>query len=141
MSSPNSAVVTLDSLSLVTPDGRSLFANLSLSLGRQRVGLVGRNGSGKSTLLLAIAGSVEPAAGSIARTGSIALLHQDWLDSSISIAKALEIAEPLARLRRIESGEGDADDLGEADWTLEERVGHALAEVGLSGLDLDRSPA
>jgi ATPase subunit of ABC transporter with duplicated ATPase domains len=133
-----SSFVTLDSLSLVAPDGRSLFTNLSLSLGRQRTGLVGRNGSGKSTLLRAIAGSVEPAAGSIARTGSIALLHQDWPDSSISIADALEVAGPLARLRRIEAGEGDANDLGEADWTLEKRIGDALAEVGLSSLDLDR---
>ena len=37
--------LTLDSLSLSTPDGTPLFRDLTLSLGRERVGLVGRNGS------------------------------------------------------------------------------------------------
>ena len=130
--------LTLDSLSLATPDGRPLFSDLTSSFGRQRTGLVGRNGCGKSSLLRAMAGEVEPAAGSIARTGSVALLRQDWPDDAISIAVALEVAGPLALLRRIEAGEGDASDFAAADWTLEERIGAALAEVGLPGLDLDR---
>jgi ATPase subunit of ABC transporter with duplicated ATPase domains len=41
--------VVLDSISLSTPDGRSLFGGLTLALGRERTGLVGRNGCGKST--------------------------------------------------------------------------------------------
>jgi ATPase subunit of ABC transporter with duplicated ATPase domains len=136
-----SSFLTLDSLSLSTPDGRPLFFDLTSSFGRQRTGLVGRNGCGKSTLLRAMAGEVDPAAGSIARAGSVALLRQDWPDDAISIAAALEVAGPLALLRRIEAGEGDADDFAAADWTLEERIGAALAEVGLPGLDLDRSLA
>lgn len=130
--------VTLDSLSLSTPDGRPLFSDLTLSFGRQRTGLVGRNGCGKSTLLHAIAGEIDPAAGAIARPGSVALLRQDWPDDRIAIAAALDIAGPLALLSRIEAGEGDADDFAAADWTLEERIGVALADVGLPGLDLDR---
>jgi ATPase subunit of ABC transporter with duplicated ATPase domains len=133
-----SSFVTLDSLSLSTPDGRPLFSDLTLSFGRQRTALVGRNGCGKSTLLRALAGEVAPAAGSIARTGSVALLRQDWPDDTISIAAALDVAGALAMLRRIEAGEGDADDFAAADWTLEERIDGALAELGLSGLDLDR---
>jgi ATPase subunit of ABC transporter with duplicated ATPase domains len=133
-----SCFLTLDSLSLSTPDGRPLFSDLTFSFGRQRVGLVGRNGCGKSTLLRAMAGEVEPAAGSIARTGSVALLRQDWPDDTISIAAALEVADPLAVLRRIEAGDGDAPDFAAADWTLEDRIGAALTEVGLPGLDLDR---
>ena len=133
--------VTLDSLSLSTPDGRPLFSDLTFSFGRQRTGLVGRNGCGKSTLLRAMAGEDEPAAGSIARAGSVALLRQDWPDDTIPIAAALEVADPLALLRRIEEGEGDAEDFAAADWTLEERIGAALADVGLPGLDLDRSLA
>jgi ATPase subunit of ABC transporter with duplicated ATPase domains len=133
-----SSFLTLDSLSLATPDGRSLFSDLTFSFGRRRTGLVGRNGCGKSTLLRALAGKVEPAAGSIARTGKVALLRQDWPDDRISIAVALEVADPLALLRRIEAGEGDTQDFAAADWTLEDRIGAALAEVGLPGLDLDR---
>jgi ATPase subunit of ABC transporter with duplicated ATPase domains len=133
-----SSFATVDSLSLSTPDGRPLFSDLTLSFGRQRTALVGRNGCGKSTLLRALAGEIAPAAGSIARTGSVALLRQDWPDDTIPIAAALEVAGPLALLRRIEAGEGDADDFVAADWTLEERIGGALAGLGLSGLDLDR---
>jgi len=99
-----SSFLTLDSLSLSTPDGRPLLSGLTLSFGRQRIGLVGRNGCGKSTLLRAMAGEVEPAAGSIARAGSAALLRQDWPDDTISLAEALDVAAPLALLRRIEAG-------------------------------------
>ncbi len=133
-----SSFVTLDSLSLSTPDGRPLFSDLTLAFGRQRTGLVGRNGCGKSTLLRAMAGEGEPAAGSIARHGRVALLRQDWADDRVSIAVALEIAKALAMVRRIEAGEGDADDFAAADWTLEARIGEALADVGLPDLDLDR---
>ena len=133
-----STFVTLDSLSLSTPDGRPLFHDLTLSFGRQRTGVVGRNGCGKSTLLHAIDGTVDPTAGSIARHGSVALLRQDWPDPSISVADALGVTDALARLRRVEAGKGDATDLAEADWTLEPRIEAALADVGLAGLDLDR---
>ena len=56
------AFLILDSISLATPDGRPLFDGLTLALGRERTGLVGRNGSGKSTLLRLIAGEIEPPA-------------------------------------------------------------------------------
>ncbi|MGN6817693.1 MAG: ABC-F family ATP-binding cassette domain-containing protein, partial [Sphingomonas sp.] len=133
-----SSFLTLDSLSLSTPDGRPLLSDLTLSFGRQRIGLVGRNGCGKSTLLRAMAGEIEPVAGSIARAGSVVLLRQDWPNDTISLAEALEVATPLELLRRIEAGTGDADDFAAADWTLEERIAAALADVGLPGLDLDR---
>ena len=133
-----SSFLALDSLSLATPDGRPLFSGLTLSFGRQRTGLVGHNGCGKSTLLRVMAGEAAPAAGSIARAGTAALLQQDWPDDRITIAEALDIAPPLALLRRIEAGEGDVDDFAAADWTLEERITAALAEVGLAALDLDR---
>ena len=133
-----SSLITLDSLSLSTPDGRPLFVDLTLSFGRQRTGLVGRNGSGKSTLLRAIIGEVGPVTGSITRRGSIALLRQDWADPSIDLAEALGVAEPLARLRRIEVEKGNEADFAAADWTLEARVVVTLAEVGLGDIDLDR---
>ena len=43
------AFLILDSISLATPDGRPLFDGLTLALGRERTGVVGRNGCGKST--------------------------------------------------------------------------------------------
>jgi ATPase subunit of ABC transporter with duplicated ATPase domains len=131
------AFITLDSLCLTTPDGRPLFDGLTLAIGRERTGLVGRNGCGKSTLLRAIAGEVEPAAGSIQRSGSIGTLTQ-LADDRLTVAQALGVDSALVRLRRLERGEGSLQDAGDADWTLETRLASALIETGLPALPLDR---
>lgn len=133
-----SSFLTLNSLSARTPDGRLLFHDLTLSIGAERVGLVGRNGSGKSTLLDMIAGAAKPAAGTIQLTGTVALLHQN-LPPELTIARALGVAEGLAAIRRVLAGEGTQDDFAQADWSLEERVGAALSAVGLPEIPLDRS--
>ena len=131
------AFLTLDSISLATPDGRPLFDGLTLALGRERTGIVGRNGCGKSTLLRLIAGEVEPASGSVLRAGSVGMLAQ-LADDSLTVAEALGVADGLARLRRLESGEGSLDDATEADWTLETRLDAALVESGLPALPRER---
>jgi len=134
------ALVILDSISLSAPDGRPLFAGLTLALGRERIGVVGRNGCGKSTLLRLIAGDVEPAAGSVHRAGTIGMLAQ-LADERLNVTQALGVVEELARLRRLERGEGSLDDAAAADWTLQSRVEAALAETGLPALPLDRAIA
>ena len=128
--------LTLDSLSLSTPDGTPLFRDLTLSLGRERVGLVGRNGSGKSTLLRAIIGDVAPANGSLHRNGTVGMLQQS-LDETLDLAGALGIPEALACLARLEAGDGSVEDAAEADWTLPSRVEQALADTGLRDMPLD----
>ena len=95
------AFLVLDSISLATPDGRPLFDGLTLALGRERTGLVGRNGCGKSTLLRLIAGEIEPAGGSLQRIGSIGMLAQ-LTDERLAVDEALGVAGGLARLRRLE---------------------------------------
>src|SRR5882757_9047831 len=132
-----SAFLILDSISLATPDGRQLFDGLTLALGRERTGLVGRNGSGKSTLLRLIAGEAEPSSGSVQRIGSIGMLAQ-LADDRQTVAQALGVADDLARLRRLEHGEGSLDDAIDADWTLEARVHAALVDTGLPAISLDR---
>ena len=134
------AFLILDSISLNTPDGRPLFDGLTLALGRERTGLVGRNGSGKSTLLRLIAGESEPAGGSVQRIGSIGMLAQ-LADDRQTVAQALGVAGALARLRRLERGEGSLDDAADADWTLEARLHTALVETGLPAMPLDRGVA
>ena len=116
-----SALLTLDSLTARTPDGRILFDGLTLSLGAERVGLVGRNGSGKSTLLSIIAGATAPARGSVTLGGRVGTMLQDPPEAW-SVAEALGMADDVARLARIVAGEGSEDDLAEADWTLEGRM-------------------
>jgi ATPase subunit of ABC transporter with duplicated ATPase domains len=134
------ALVILDSISLATPDGRLLFDGLTLAIGRERTGIVGRNGCGKSTLLRLIGGEIEPVGGSVQRAGSIGMLAQ-LADDRLTVAQALGVSEGLACLRRLERGEGSLDDAAAADWTLEDRIGGALSATGLPAFPLDRPVA
>jgi ATPase subunit of ABC transporter with duplicated ATPase domains len=131
------AFLILDSICLTTPDGHKLFDGLTLAIGRERTGLVGRNGSGKSTLLRLIEGDIEPVRGSVQRPGSIGMLAQ-LADDRLTVAQALGVAGDLARLRRLERGEGSLDDAMDADWTLESRLYTALVDTGLPAMALDR---
>ena len=135
-----SAFVILDSVSLTTPDGHRLFDGLTLAQARERTGIVGRNGCGKSTLLRLIAGEIEPSGGSVHRAGSIGMLAQ-LADERGTVAQALGVADDLARLRRLERGEGSLEDATDADWTLQARLQAALTETGLPTMPLDRSIA
>ena len=134
------AFCVLDSISLATPDGRPLFDGLTFAIASERTGLVGRNGSGKSTLLRLIAGEIEPVGGSVQRLGSIGMLAQ-LTDERLTAEQALGVADGLARLRRLERGDGSLDDAAEADWTLAARIQAALVEAGLPSLPLDRPVA
>jgi len=135
-----SAFITLDSVAAATPDGRRLFENLTLSIGAERIGLVGRNGVGKSTLLAILAGTRLPSAGVVSHAGSVGYLDQSPdLFSDDRLIALLGGSEAWDRLARIEAGGGDATDFAEADWTLPARLDQALAEVGLEGYDPVRS--
>lgn len=134
--------MTLDRVAARTPDGHTLFDNLSLSLARERTGVVGRNGAGKTTLLRLIAGLAEPAEGAVTRAGTVGWLAQrDEPGLDETVGQTLGVAEPLAVLARVLAGEGSAGDLAEADWSLEGRLEEVLAEVGLAGLSTDRLTA
>ena len=131
-----SALVTLDRVAARTPDGHTLFSDLSLAFGRERTGVVGRNGAGKTTLLRLIAGRADPGDGAVVRAGRIGFLEQAvGPPGEATVADGLGAAGRLAIVARVLAGEGSVDDLAEVDWTLEERMATALAEVGLAGLD------
>ena len=130
-----SAFITLDRIACRTPDGRDLFTDLTLAFGREKTGIVGRNGAGKTSLLRLITGETAPADGAVSVTGRLGVLRQAVQPPpGASVAGLMDLAEPLARLDRIERGEGSDDDLAEADWTLPARLEAALAEVGMAGL-------
>lgn len=131
--------LTLDGLSYSTPDGRSLFDNLTLAFGAERTGLVGRNGVGKSTLLRIVLGELAPAAGAVTLRGRVGVLRQaPQPPPGATVAALLGVDQALARLRRAEAGTASEEDFAEADWTLEARLEAALAEVDLADLDLER---
>jgi ATPase subunit of ABC transporter with duplicated ATPase domains len=125
--------ITLSHLSVRTPDGRSLFADLDLSFGPERAGLVGRNGVGKTTLLKVIAGDCPASSGKVSRVGSVAFLRQAvQVEPGETVAALFGAELQLAVLHRAERGKATIDELAGADWTLEGRIVAALAEVGLS---------
>jgi ATPase subunit of ABC transporter with duplicated ATPase domains len=134
-----SSFITLDGLTQSSPDGRILFENLTLAFGRERTGLVGRNGVGKSTLLRLILGELSPGGGAVTVTGRIAALRQALAPPpGARLADLLGVADDLARLARIEAGQGADGDLEAADWTLPLRAEEAAGAMGLSGVSLDR---
>ncbi|MBN8975916.1 MAG: ABC-F family ATP-binding cassette domain-containing protein [Rhizobiales bacterium] len=126
------ASITLSKCSWSTPDGRALFSDLELTFGIGRVGLVGRNGIGKTTLLKLISGELRPHTGSITVNGTLGILRQTiQATPGEAIANLFGITDALALLRRAENGEACAEELADADWTLEARVASALARLGL----------
>jgi ATPase subunit of ABC transporter with duplicated ATPase domains len=136
------AIITLSGLSYRSPDGRSLFDSLTLAFGRERTGLVGRNGAGKTSLARIILGELAPASGSVSVVGTLGVLRQNPIPApDATVGDVLGVSQPLARLARMEAGQGTEADLAEADWLLPGRLDAALAEVGLPGLDLARPAA
>jgi ATPase subunit of ABC transporter with duplicated ATPase domains len=127
------ASIVLATLAWSTPDGTPLFHDLTLSLGPERVGLVGRNGVGKTTLIRLIAGELAPRSGTVSVQGRLAVLRQTvQVRPGETIADLFGVREALAVLRRAEAGEASETDLAQADWTLEARMQAALARVGLA---------
>lgn len=130
------AFITLDSVSAAAPDGRVLFHNLNLTIGAERIGLVGRNGVGKSALLALITGTRAPISGTISRAGVVGLLQQLHAPpAGARLVDLLGVGPAWDRLDRIEAGAGTAEDLAEADWSLPGRVAAGLAEAGLADGD------
>ncbi|MEE1612676.1 ABC-F family ATP-binding cassette domain-containing protein [Microvirga sp. CF3016] len=126
------ASISLSRLSWSAPDGRSLLSDLDLNFSRERTGLVGRNGVGKTTLLKLISGELQPHAGSVTVNGSLGYLRQTMQAyPTETIASLFGAVDALALLRRAEVGEASAEELANADWTLDARMAAALARVGL----------
>ncbi|PKP96796.1 MAG: ABC transporter, partial [Alphaproteobacteria bacterium HGW-Alphaproteobacteria-13] len=130
MSTPS---ISLSRLGWSAPDGHAVLSELDLHFHGERTGVVGRNGVGKSTLLRLIAGELTPASGSIAIDGTVAMMRQ-----AVQVAPGEQVADlfgaraALALLRKAEAGLADVEGIAEADWTLDTRIGEALAAVGLS---------
>ncbi len=141
---------------------RVLLSGASLRVGRgDRVGLVGRNGAGKTTLTRAMAGEAQPAAGTIARSGSVGYLPQDTrsgeveqrardrilaargIDAVVSRMRSAEhaMAEGAAAGRhkamaRYERAEAEFTALG--GWAAESEAARVASHLGLDDRVLDQ---
>ena len=124
--------ISCSNLGWTTPDGQSVLSDLDLRFQSERTALVGRNGVGKTTLLRLIAGDLTPCSGSIAVQGRLARLRQAvQFGADERIADLWGVADAIALLRLAESGDATAEQLADADWTLESRIDAALERVGL----------
>lgn len=140
--SASSAALVCTGLGFRRPDGSPVLENLQLAVGPGRTGLIGSNGAGKSTLLKLIAGELSPAAGSVKVAGEVGYLPQHAsLDTHLRVDEALGIAAARAALHAIEGGDPSEEHftaIGD-DWDVEERARATLDQLGLPGLDLDRT--
>lgn len=125
--------IILSNLHYSTADAHPLFTGLDLGFAAERTGLVGRNGIGKTSLLRLIAGELEPQAGNVSASGTLAVLRQSVQPSpGETIADLFGVTDALALLARAEAGAATADELADADWMLESRIDTALGRVGLT---------
>jgi len=140
--SPSAASIVCTGLDFTWPDGSPVLEDFPLAVGPGRTGLIGLNGAGKSTLLKLIAGELTPTAGSVKVAGEVGYLPQHApLDTALRVDQALGIATARAALHAIEGGDASEEHftaIGD-DWDVEERARATLDQLGLPGIDLDRT--
>ncbi|MGW1378488.1 ABC-F family ATP-binding cassette domain-containing protein [Streptomyces sp. NPDC002446] len=136
------ASIVCTGLGFAWPDGSPVLEDFQLAVGPGRTGLIGLNGAGKSTLLKLIAGELTPTAGSVKAVGEVGYLPQHApLDTHLRVDQALGIAATRAALHAIENGDAREEHFTAVgdDWDVEERARATLDQLGLPGLDLDRT--
>jgi len=120
-------------LSWTWPNGQSVFKQLSGSIAKERVGLVGRNGTGKSTLLSLIAGRLPLQAGHLKVSCTFGVLGQSSHPlTDETIGDLFGIRKGLELLTNANAGKACVEELSEIDWTLQMRLDAALNRIGLS---------
>ncbi|MEG2964158.1 MAG: ATP-binding cassette domain-containing protein, partial [Janthinobacterium sp.] len=132
------ALLQLDRLSFVLPDGRALFSDLQFSFAPRRIGIVGDNGAGKSVLARLLAGQLMPSSGAVRRDGSLHYVAQELEPERYpSVAALAGMAPLLAALERIAAGSIDDADyalVGER-WDAHARLRQALDAIDLRHVD------
>lgn len=133
--------ISIQNLGYAWPNGQSVFDNLTFTLQKEKIGLVGDNGSGKTTLLRLIQGLLVPASGRVEIEGKMAVVRQiRTFDPEQSVAAFLGVAPKLHALWRILGGVGTEGDLTllDNDWDLELRIARAMTDAGLESIGMDR---
>jgi ATPase subunit of ABC transporter with duplicated ATPase domains len=138
------STLTLESVSYVLPDGRTLFSDLSEQFDQRPTALVGRNGAGKTVLARILAGELIPTAGHCLRSGSVYYLAQHVPHQcDLSVAALAGVQPVLDALQRIEDGSTDAVDFDIVGnrWDVRQRLRSELDLHGLHRIEIDRTAA
>ncbi|NGZ13841.1 ABC-F family ATP-binding cassette domain-containing protein [Vibrio aestuarianus] len=122
-------------------NGDMLFQQLSCSMTKNRVGLVGRNGVGKSVFASILSGEQTPSSGSVTLSRSVAVYRQQpshLLSTELSIVQFLGKYDVVEALKRIELGDCSEHwfELVGEEWDLVARLTQQLSDMGLP-LELD----
>ncbi|MCE2593365.1 ATP-binding cassette domain-containing protein [Motilimonas cestriensis] len=117
-------------------NGDVLFQQLSCSMTKRRVGLVGRNGVGKSVFASILSGELIPSSGTVTLPTSFGVYRQQpsqLLAGELTIAQFLAKDDVLQGLKQIELGDCSAHwfDLIGDEWDLPARLSAQLSAMGL----------
>jgi ATPase subunit of ABC transporter with duplicated ATPase domains len=128
---------TLEGVSYVLPNGRTLFSGLTEQFDERPTGLVGCNGVGKSVLARILAGESEPTTGRCVRSASVCHLSQQISlrehSSVASLAGVYRAVEALTRIEAGSSAQADFDAVGDL-WDVRQRLQNELEINGLGYL-------
>lgn len=132
--------LTLQGVSYVLPDGRTLFSELNEHFDATPTALVGRNGVGKTVLARLLAGQLPPSSGRCLRFGRVHYLAQQasqpHTGTLADLAGVQTIIDALARIEAGSSAHEDFDAVGER-WDIHTRLQQELERTGLGHLHAD----
>lgn len=134
--------ILIQNISYTIPNGKQLFHQLTLSIGNEKSGLIGKNGVGKSTLIKLISGELTPDSGTINIIGTIATCPQNFTQYlNFTIAEIFAVDKKITALHNILHGSIDEQDFITLndDWLVKERINEQLKNFGLENIDLNRS--
>ncbi|RSD30115.1 ATP-binding cassette domain-containing protein [Vibrio pectenicida] len=130
------AIFHAHNISYTFANGDNLFKNISCTMDKLRVGLVGRNGIGKSILASILSETVAPSSGTLIAPSSCSMYHQQPSikpNDGMSIAQYLDKQHVLEALKHVEMGSCLQKwfDLIGPNWELELQLNQQLIDLGL----------
>lgn len=117
-------------------NGDTLFSNISCTMDKHRIGLIGRNGIGKSILSAILSGDISPSSGKVSAPSNFSIFTQERLtelEHGLTIAEYLEKHHILNALKHVQMGSCLEKwfEIIDQDWELESQLKQDLANLGL----------